>query len=914
MPHSPARPAGLSPFHTGGGDADRSVVILSAVRTPIGGRKGRLRELSAMQLGVLASRAALERAGQAADSVGEVLFGNVIQAGSGQNIARQISVNAGLPVTVPAATVNQVCGSSLKALDLARQAILIGSADAVLVGGTENMAQAPALVLDSVRQSGERGPSAENSGEIVQHKGTQVSDVPSISSLLRDGLTDAFSGEPMGMTAENVARVCHVSREDQDTFAVRSHRLAVAAADAGRFADEIVPVTLSDGTKVVTDETIRADTSQEVLASLKPAFADGSTVTAGNSSSINVGASAMVLASGQYAARLGIEPLARIVDVTEVGIDPQIMGLAPRDAINALLERNGLQVEDIDLFEINEAFAATTLAVIRELGIPVQKVNVNGGAIALGHPLGATGARMVSTLAHELARTGGRYGVASLCVGGGMGLAVLLERGGSGHAEPQPDTDVPMRYLTPAQRRARLVAQGRMTREQAAVLAGESSASADSLTDLIENGIGRIVTPVGVVPGLVVNGTKYDVPLATEEPSVVAAASNGAGIVARSGGFDAHTLSRAMIGQVVIANPRDPELANRITAQIDAIATCANAAHPSILRRGGGVRGVQVREIWADGDEGIHPDETLDTSKQSRDLTNEGNGGEQQSARRTPAFMSVDVTIDVCDAMGANIVDTMMEAVASLLRVLYPNEQVLLGILSNYATQALTRVTCAIPFEDLVSGKAVTQAGSAPASDRREQGRRIAEAIVLASQLAQVDSYRAATHNKGIMNGIEAVVLATGNDTRAIEAACHSYAARDGGYRGLSTWRLGRNDDLVGEMTVPMPIATVGGGSAALPAARVALGIIGAQDAAELGRVVASVGLAQNLAAVKALVTDGIQRGHMSLQAHALAVAAGAKGSEIEAVATTLTEQGTAHISLQSAQQVLATLRGNHRA
>ena len=266
--------------------------------------------------------------------------------------------------------------------------------------------------------------------------------------------------------------------------------------------------------------------------------------------------------------------------------------------------------------------------------------------------------------------------------------------------------------------------------------------------------------------------------------------------------------------------------------------------------------------------------------------------------------------------MGANIVDTMMEAVAARLRSQFPDERVLLGILSNYATQSLTRVRCTVSFSQLVSSrgsraKTAGVSGAEHAAERIAEGKRIADGMALASSLAQLDPYRAATHNKGIMNGIEAAVLATGNDTRAIEAACHAYAAHDGSYRGLSTWRIGESGELMGDMTVPMPIATVGGGSASLPAAKAALAITGVSDAAELGRVVAALGLAQNLAALRALVTDGIQRGHMSLQAHTLAVAAGANGDEIDQVTAMLIADGSAHISPQAARDALRKVRGN---
>ena len=867
------------------------VVILAAARTPIGTRRGLLGRISATDLGVAAARGALDRAGNVAEEhIGEVVFGNVIQAGAGQNIARQIGVHAGLPVSVPAVTINEVCGSSMKALDFAVQAIRLGRSEAILVGGTENMAAAPMLLAaDDAHLQTQVARSGSGSGKTFDKSDAGIPTSVLRQSLQVDGLDDAFSGEPMGLTAEHVARLDHISRDDQDAYAARSQRLAAQAAAAGTFVDEIVPVTLPDGTTLDRDETIRTDTTIAGLAALKPAFPGGSTVTAGNSSSINVGASALVVSSQSFARQHDLPVLATVVDITEVGVDPGIMGIAPRDAIAALLRRNALTGSDIDRFEINEAFAATTLAVVRELGLPVERVNVNGGGIALGHPLGATGARLVTTLAYELSRSGGRYGIASLCVGGGMGLAVLLERTVAKSAQPDAQQrQRPFRALSPGQRRQRLIDEGSVTFAQARTFDADVPVTSDeTISHLIENGIGRMVLPVGVVPGLVVDGRSHNVPLATEEPSVVAAASNGAKIVGRCGGFHATTLNRAMIGQVVIANPRDCDLARKLNAQTQALIDCANAAHPSIVRRGGGARSVHVRPIRRSSDAGSGSGDT---------------------------FISLDVAVDVGDAMGANIVDTMMEAVAARLRSQFPEERVLLGILSNYATQSLTRVRCAVAFPQLVSSRGSHTATLDPrsadlAAERVAEGQRIAEGIALASSLAQADPYRAATHNKGIMNGIEAAVLATGNDTRAIEAACHAYAAHEGTYRGLSTWRIGGDGELLGEMTVPMPVATVGGGPASLPTAKAALAITGVSDAAELGTVVAALGLAQNLAALKALVTDGIQRGHMSLQARALAVAAGADGDEVDQVAAVLISAGAAHISAQSARNALNKVR-----
>ena len=755
-------------------------------------------------------------------------------------------------MSVPAVTVNDVCGSGLKAVELAAQSVLLGRARAVLAGGTENMADAMSLSL--VRAS---GPASGKSD----------------SSLASEGLRDPFSGDAMGVTAERVARLAGVSRERQDAYALRSQRRAARAVTAGRFADEIVPVVLPDGRRVSADETPRPGSTLHGLGALEPAFMPGGSVTAGNSSPISSGAAAVVVASGRCAQEAGVKPLAAIIDTAEVGVDPGIMGLAPRDAIRLLLRRNGLRVNEVSRYELNEAFAATTVAVIDALGLPSDRVNVNGGAIALGHPLAASGARILTTLIDELRRVRGRYGVAALCIGGGMGLAMLVENpdgvtDGSGVAaaggseEDQSGSRLVARRfrdLSERERRERLVSAGRLTRKQAGVFVLGGGGWNPRLGLMIENGIGEMAIPVGVVPGLLVNGRSYDVPLATEEPSVVAAASNGAKIVRLAGGFQAHTRGRAMIGQALIANPRGPRLAASIASRAEELRACANAAHPAIVRRGGGARSVRVREI--------------------RD------GG-------SSAFLSVDVIIDVRDAMGANIVDTMMEAVTGRLRAWFPGEQVLMGILSNYATESLTEVRCTIPFGQV--------------------GQEVAESIVLASQAAQADPFRAATHNKGIMNGVEAATLATGNDTRAIAAACHAYAARDGAYRGLGSWHIepAGKGVLAGMMTLPMPVATVGGACSALPSARAGLALTGVRSAAELGRVIAALGLAQNLAALKALVTEGIQRGHMALQARTLAVAAGATGAEIDAVASRLVAQGSAHMSPEIARAALGEFRG----
>ncbi|MBT9676445.1 thiolase family protein [Levilactobacillus brevis] len=383
------------------------VVIVSAARTPIGKFGKSLRGLSAEQLGTIAAKAAITRSGLDPATIQQTIFGSVLQAGQGQNIARQIELNAGLPVTSTAMTINQVCGSSLKAIRLGQSAILMGDADIVLVGGTESMSNAPYLTPQT-------------------RWGHKFGDIRLTDSLAHDGLTDAFTNIPMGITAENVAAQFHISRADQDAFALRSQRRATAAQQANRFADEIVPVSL-DTTTLTTDEAVRTTTSREQFAALRPAFKSAGTVTAGNAAGLNDGAAAMILMKKSTAQAAGIAYLATLRGYQEVGIDPAIMGYAPVTAIQQLLTKTQRSVSDIDRFELNEAFAAQSVAVGQALALPDDRLNVNGGAIALGHPLGASGTRIVVTLLYELLHSGTHLGVASMCIGGGMGMALMIE-------------------------------------------------------------------------------------------------------------------------------------------------------------------------------------------------------------------------------------------------------------------------------------------------------------------------------------------------------------------------------------------------------------------------------------------------------------------------------------------------------
>ncbi len=389
------------------------VVILSGCRTPVGSFGGSLKDTTASDLGALVVREAVARAGLKADQVDEVILGCILQAGLGMNVARQAALKAGLPQTVPAHTVNKVCGSGLKAVMLAAQAIKAGDAEVVVAGGTENMSRAPFLL------PGARWGERMGHGQMLDH-------------MIHEGLTDAFDDIHMGITAENLAAKYGITRTDQDAFAAESQQRAEAAIREGRFRDEIVPVPLPQKKGEVksfdTDEYPRAGATTESLGKLKPAFKKDGSVTAGNASGINDGAAALLVASGAQAQALGVAPLARIVGYASAGVDPKIMGIGPVPAVRKAVEKAGLGLEQIDLFELNEAFAAQSLAVLRELKLDPARVNVNGGAIALGHPIGASGARVLVTLLYAMRARGARRGVAGLCIGGGQGVAVVVER------------------------------------------------------------------------------------------------------------------------------------------------------------------------------------------------------------------------------------------------------------------------------------------------------------------------------------------------------------------------------------------------------------------------------------------------------------------------------------------------------
>lgn len=388
-----------------------NIVIASAARTPVGSFNGAISSLSAAELGTMAIRAALDRAGLDAEVVSEVIMGQILTAGTGQNPARQASIGAGLPVEVPAYGVNQLCGSGLKAVAMGVQAIGNGDSSIVIAGGQESMSQAPHC--------------------IHMRDGTKMGDTAMVDTMIKDGLWDAFNGYHMGCTAENVAAQWQISREQQDTYAAQSQQRAEAAQTSGRFNDEIVSVTISTRkgeTIVEQDEYPRHGTTFETLSGLRPAFQKDGTVTAGNAAGINDGAAALVLMSDDEASKRGIAPRARVVSWAQAGVDPSIMGTGPIPASRAALEKAGWSVDDLDLVEANEAFAAQTLAVGKDLGWDPERVNVNGGAIALGHPIGASGARVLVTLLYEMERRDAKKGLATLCIGGGMGIAMCVAR------------------------------------------------------------------------------------------------------------------------------------------------------------------------------------------------------------------------------------------------------------------------------------------------------------------------------------------------------------------------------------------------------------------------------------------------------------------------------------------------------
>jgi acetyl-CoA C-acetyltransferase len=388
------------------------IVIVSAARTPVGAFNGALSGLPAHELGKVAIQEALKRAGVEGGRVSEVIMGQILTAGQGQNPARQASINAGIPVESPAWGVNQLCGSGLRAVALGYQAILNGDSDIVVAGGQESMSQAPHCQY--------------------LRNGIKMGNFEMVDTMIKDGLWDAFNGYHMGTTAENVAKKWQITRAQQDEFAVKSQNKAEAAMKAGKFKDEIAPVTIKTrkgDTVVDTDEYPKAGVTLDSISKLRPAFDKEGSVTAANASGINDGAAVVVLMKASEAAKLGKTPLARIVSWAHAGVDPAIMGTGPIPASRAALQKAGWKVEDLDLIEANEAFAAQACAVNKDLGWDTGKVNVNGGAIAIGHPIGASGARVLTTLLYEMGKRNSKKGLATLCIGGGMGIAMCVERG-----------------------------------------------------------------------------------------------------------------------------------------------------------------------------------------------------------------------------------------------------------------------------------------------------------------------------------------------------------------------------------------------------------------------------------------------------------------------------------------------------
>lgn len=391
----------------------REVAVVSAVRTPIGAFGKSLKSVSAVDIGVIAVKEAIKRAKIDPSEIDEVIMGNVLQAGLGQNVARQVSVKAGIPSEVPSLTLNKVCGSGLRAISIAAQSIMTGDADVVLAGGTESMSNAPYVLKDS-------------------RWGSRMGNAAAVDTMINDGLWDAFNNYHMGMTAENIAGQWNISREQQDEFALSSQVKAEMAIKAGRFKEEIVPVSVPQrrGEPVMfdQDEHPMFGSTIEKLSKLRPAFKKDGTVTAGNASGINDGAAMVVLMEKGRAEKLGFEILCTIKSYASAGVDPSIMGYGPVPASKKALEKAGIEVAQLDVVEANEAFAAQSIAVAKDLGLDIEKVNVNGGAIALGHPIGASGTRIFVTLVHEMVKRGAKYGLATLCIGGGQGSAIIVER------------------------------------------------------------------------------------------------------------------------------------------------------------------------------------------------------------------------------------------------------------------------------------------------------------------------------------------------------------------------------------------------------------------------------------------------------------------------------------------------------
>ncbi len=786
----------------------KEIVIIDALRTPVGKYRGALKDITAVELGTRLLKELFHRY-PVKNDIHTVIFGNVLQAGNGQNIARQIALNSGLSFETTAFTVNEVCGSGLKTIQLAVQEMQLGKAEVMVAGGVENMSQAPRLLYKD---------------------GTEK------HSLFYDGLTDAFSNQLMGTTAEHMAEKYGVSREEQDKFALASHKKSALAWEKGILAAEVLPLP-----ELTEDEGIKKELTLEDLAALKPIFKENGTVTAGNASTINDGAATILLATKEYAEKHHLPYLGILKDFSEVGIDPQEMGISPIKAVEKLLQQNQLTQEDIDIFEINEAFAATSLVVEQELKLDPEKVNPYGGGISIGHAIGSTGSRVLGTVAHYLKRENKRYGVATLCIGGGLGIAALVENPSLDKKEKSPK----FYQWTTNERLEWLASEKNVTKESHEALK-QTNLPPEVEEHLIENTISDFSLPMGLVKDLTLDGKKYLVPLVTEEPSVVAACNYGVKMV---GNFTTISHPQLLRGQIVFEKVVEPEdFIEKLKQEEAHLKEIAGKAKPTLYQRGGGVKDFEYRHV--------------------------------------NDFVSLDVLVDVKDAMGANIINTILEAMREYLNQTF-SEDILMAILSNDATTSLSEVRCEIPFSHV-------------------GGKKVAEKIAQASTYAKLDPKRGVTHNKGILNGVNGVVLATGNDTRQVASAIHAYACENGSYQGLSDWTI-EGEKLVGQLALPLRLGIVGGATKVLPKAKAALEILDVHSSEELSQVVTAIGLAQNLAALKALVTTGIQKGHMNLQLNSLAMTVGATAEELPELILLLKKEK--QVDEEKAREILQQLR-----
>lgn len=623
-----------------------------------------------------------------------------------------------------------------------------------------------------------------------------------------------------------------LSHDEIKQHVLDSQKKATIARDNLKFTREITPIPLADGGFFSQDEGIQNHAVEQSVAPLSD------------------GAAMLILASESYAKNHNLDYLASIENYSEVENDSMVS--ASVKAMQALIENQNVALKDIDLFELDDTFAETFLAIQKKLQLPAEKINIYGGNLALGNPVGASGARMLVTLLSELHQENQETGILSLSNQDGQGLALLVKK----IAGPnEPPKNKKFYQLTRKERLEKLVSDHLITQEEATFLEEKQLLDQDVANNMIENQIGEVELPMGIAQNFLINGKTYAIPMATEEPSVIAAASNAAKIINKSGGFVTTTGERLMRGQIVFQNVADTAaLAAALTEKKAELLSLAKEIYPSIVKRGGGLKKIELRQL--------------------------------------ENFLSLDALVDTQDAMGANIINTILEGLAQQIRLWFPEKEILFSILSNFPTEALSHASCRIPVEFLAT--------------KNLPGLLVAEKISVASQFAKLDPYRAATHNKGIMNGIDAVVLATGNDTRAVAAGIHAYASRNGTYQGLTDWQV-IDDMLVGQLSLPIAVGTVGGATKVLPKAKIAMTMLHSPNAQQLAEIITAVGLGQNLAAVRALVTDGIQKGHMNLHMRQLAISAGAKGIEIEKLTKQLQSSTTRNLAL--AQQLLTELR-----